>query len=139
MDENVKQANWPLGILGAVLGGVAGYFVFLWIAQQGFYALILPGAAAGLGCATMSKGQSRPLGIVCALLAVPLGLFSEWQFAPFVVDESLGYFLTHLHERQPITLILIAVGVWLAYWLGVGSTRPTNDRPDAKSQREDHE
>ena len=47
---NRQNVNWPLGIVGAVAGGVAGYFVFFWIAQQGFYAIMLPGAAVGLGC-----------------------------------------------------------------------------------------
>ena len=34
---------------GAVGGGLVGYFRFLWIARQGFYALVLPGGLLGVG------------------------------------------------------------------------------------------
>ncbi len=123
MDANTKKPNWPLGLVGAVAGGVAGYFVFLWIAQQGFYALVLPGAAVGLGCAVLSRGESRTLGVVCAVLSLPLGLFAEWRFAPFIANDSLGYFLAHVYELQWITIIMIALGALFAYWLGKGSNR----------------
>ncbi len=126
---NRKTINWSLGIVGAVVGGVAGYFVFFWIARQGFYALVLPGAAVGLGCAVLSRGESRPLGIVCAVLAVPLGLFSEWKISPFIADESLGYFLTHVSDLQWITIIMIVLGGALAYWIGKGSGRRFDERP----------
>ena len=120
MDEKVRKVNWPLGVVGAVLGGVAGYFVFFWIVGQGFYALILPGATVGLGCGALSRGRSHALGVVCGLLAVLVGLLAEWRLAPFAADESLGYFLKHLHQLQPITIIMIAVGAVLAYWMGMG-------------------
>jgi hypothetical protein len=126
MDENVKRVNWPLGLAGAVLGGVAGYFVFLWIGRQSFYAPMLPGAAVGLGCGALTRGESRALGIVCGVLAVPLGLFAEWRLRPFAADESLGYFLKNLHDLQSITLIMIALGAALAYWLGVGRSGRTS-------------
>ena len=128
MDETVRKVNWPLGVVGAVLGGVAGYFVFRWIAGQGFYALILPGATVGLGCGVLSRGRSHALGVVCGLLAVPVGLLAEWRLEPFVADESLGYFLKHLHQLQPITIIMIVVGTALAYWMGVGSARRMDDK-----------
>ncbi len=135
MDANLKKPNWPLGVVGAVAGGVAGYFVFLWAGQQGFYAIVVPGAAVGLGCAALAKGESRGLGILCALLAVAAGLFSEWKIS---LDDdgnpaSLGYFLAHLNELQPLTLILIALGAAFAYWLGKGQPRPRRpqERTDA--------
>jgi hypothetical protein len=134
MDENLKPANWPLGVAGVVLGGAAGYFLFRWIAAQGFYAIILPGAGVGFGCGLLSRGQSRALGIFCALLAVPAGLLAEW----WLYDESLAYFLTHLDQLQPITLILIAVGAALAYWLGTGTVRQPSKPADAQSGQNEH-
>ena len=32
-----------LALAGAVGGGLIGYFIFMWLAHQGFYGLILPG------------------------------------------------------------------------------------------------
>src|SRR5258706_9239406 len=93
-----------LGVIGAVAGGAIGHFAFLWIARQGFYALALPGALAGLGCGWLGKSNSRPLAILCGLLGLALGIFSEWRFAPFMKDHSLGYFLAHLQDLRPLTL-----------------------------------
>ena len=49
--------------------------------------------------------------------ALVLSLFCEWRFAPFIKDNSLGYFLTHVHELKPITLIMIAVGTFIGFWI----------------------
>ena len=35
--------NLALGLAGAEMGGVLGYFAFDWLAQQGFFAAALPG------------------------------------------------------------------------------------------------
>jgi hypothetical protein len=136
MDEKPNNVNWPLGLVGAVLGGVAGYFVFLWIVRQGFYALILPGATVGLGCGALSRGRSQALGVVCGLLAVFVGLLADWGFEAFKVNASFGYFLKHAYELEPITIIMIVAGAALAYWLGVGTTRR---RPDAKGEQKNHD
>jgi hypothetical protein len=50
-------------------------------------------------------------------LALGFGLFSEWRFSLFVRDESLGYFLSHVHQLRPITLIMLAVGAFIGFWL----------------------
>lgn len=100
MDGKDKALRWPLGLLGAVGGGLLGYFAFFWIASQNLYAPALPGAAIGLGCGTLSGGRSRALGIVCGVLALLLGVFAEWRFAPFVDDPGLGFFLMHLGGSQ---------------------------------------
>lgn len=100
---------------GAVLGGVVGYFGFFWLAHQGFYAMILPGGLVGLG-AGMGRGRSVVVSVVCGVGALALGLFTEWRFAPFMADGSLGYFLSHAQNLQPITLIMIAAGGFLGFW-----------------------
>jgi hypothetical protein len=108
--------NNLLALAGAILGGVLGYYAFFWIAKQGFYALILPGGLLGLG-AGIVKNRSWLIAVVCGLLAIALGLFTEWQYAPFVKDESLGYFLTHVADLKPVTLLMIAVGGFLGFWI----------------------
>ena len=104
-----------LALIGAMVGGLIGYFGFLWIAHQGFYALVLPGGLLGLG-ASLFPTRSTGVCILCSVLALALGFLAEWQFAPFIVDRSLGYFLTHIHQLKPITLIMIATGTLIGFW-----------------------
>ena len=72
MNANAKRANWLLGLVGGAGGGVAGYFLYFWLASQGFYAIVLPGAAIGLGCGALSRGKSNALGAVCGLFGAGL-------------------------------------------------------------------
>ena len=103
--------------VGAAIGGVLGYWAFFWIARQGFYGLILPGGLLGVG-AGLSKGKtSLVISVICGLSALALGLFTEWRFAPFVKDKSLVYFLAHALELRPVTVIMIAAGAFLGFWV----------------------
>jgi hypothetical protein len=104
-----------LVLMGAVAGGLIGYFGFLWIAHQGFYALVLPGGLLGIG-ASLVQNRSTAICVVCGLIALVLGFLAEWQFAPFIKDSSLGFFLAHIHQLRPITLIMIAAGGFIGYW-----------------------
>src|SRR4051794_25822851 len=99
-----------LGIVGAVIGGALGLYLFLWITRSGFYGLMIPGALLGVGCSLLAQHASLGRGIACGIAAVLLGLYAEWRFAPFVADGSFGYLLTHFMELKPITLIMIALG-----------------------------
>lgn len=136
-DQSARQPNHPpfpsaplepltpttvvRGLAGAAIGGAIGYAIFFWMAEQGFYALALPGALLGWGCSILSKRRSLTLATVCAVLALALGVVTEWRFAPFVKDESLGYFLTHMHDLKPVTLLMIGIGGALALWLSRGN------------------
>ena len=137
MSANDRDASWPLGLLGAVGGGALGYFAFFWLARQDFYALVFPGAALGLGCRLLSGGKSFGLGIVCGLLGLLLGPLTEWRFAPFVADGSLSYFLTHLSDLRPFTLMAIAAGGLLAFWFGKGRSQHPWRRRDAATRGAD--
>src|SRR5262245_52498645 len=104
------DSNLVLGMLGAVAGGALGYFVFLWAAGQGFYALMLPGALTGAGSALLAKDRSVLRATLCGVLALGLGLFSEWRSAPFIADKTLGYFLGHVYQLRPLTLVMVVGG-----------------------------
>jgi hypothetical protein len=102
-------------LMGAAAGGLVGYFGFLWIARQGFYALVLPGGLVGVG-ASLFPNRSTAICTVCGVLALALGLLAEWQFAAFIQDGSWGYFITHVHQLRPITIIMIAAGGFIGFW-----------------------
>jgi hypothetical protein len=110
------------GVIGALVGGAVGFIVFVWLARQGLYALVLPGAMVGLGCAVLLQRSSNLAGILCGLAAVPLCLFCQWKILPFRDDPSLAYFVTHLHEldRPTVTWIMVGISAAFAYWLGKG-------------------
>ena len=108
------QSNAP-ALIGAAVGGVIGYFVFFWVATTGFYGLAIPGGLLGIGAAIV-KTKSIPLAIVCGLAALTLGFYTEWKFAPFTDDASLGYFIAHVYQLRPITLIMIAVGAAVGFY-----------------------
>jgi hypothetical protein len=112
--------NYFLGILGGIAGGTAGYFVFFYATRQGLYPMVLPGALVGLGCGAMLGTKSNAMGIFCGVSALALGLFIEWQFAPFARDPSLGFFLSHINQLRSMTLILIVIGALLAFAFGRG-------------------
>jgi hypothetical protein len=107
--------NIALVLAGALVGGLIGYFAFIWIAKQGLYALVLPGGLLGIG-AGLFRNRSIWLAVVCGILALALGLYTEWRFAPFLADNSLHYFLTHVHKLEPITLLMIGLGTLVGCW-----------------------
>ena len=125
VSKSAQVKNLLGGLAGALAGGALGYAAFFWIARQGFYALMLPGAMAGLGASLLVSDRSVLRGVLCGLFAVGLGLFAECRFAPFIKDPSLGYFLTHIGDLQPITLLLIAAGGGFGGWLALGRERAT--------------
>ena len=123
---NRVVGTWSRGVVGAAMGAVVGYAAFAWLASQGFYALVLPGAMLGLGCALLLRQNYPAAGILCGLAALPLGILCEWRAAPFLANRSLVYFLTHLHQLKPATWIMVLLGALFAFWLGKGSDRPAS-------------
>jgi hypothetical protein len=120
LNENSKNANWPLGLIGAIGGGILGYLVFLLLASQGLYGLVIPGATLGWGGGRLLKGKSQAFGAVCGFLGIVLGILAEWQFAPFIADPGFAYFITHLYNLEVVTLIMIVIGGLCAFWFGQG-------------------
>src|SRR5687767_140920 len=65
-----------LVLIGAAAGGAAGYALFWYARQWGFYAIVLPGALLGIG-AGLARNRSVAMALICGLLALGLGLFTE--------------------------------------------------------------
>ncbi|MEZ6060383.1 MAG: hypothetical protein R3C19_08485 [Planctomycetaceae bacterium] len=138
-----RKANIAFGILGSAVGAAIGFMLFFVLAQQGLYALALPGAAVGIACGWLSGGRSIPLGVVCAVVAFALGVVIEWKSDPFPADESFSYFVTHLHQLKRVTQIMLAVGAVFGFWFGIGrdrdigfSERPRRPVADDDSDRD---
>jgi hypothetical protein len=121
------------GLLGAAAGGCLGYFIFFWIARQGLYALLIPPTSLGLVAGLCARNRSSILALICGIAGLALALFTEWRFAPFIADASLGYFITHLHQLKPLTLIMLALGTVISYRLALGYSDPTPSTPVSKS------
>ncbi|MCA1685150.1 MAG: hypothetical protein LC745_04035 [Planctomycetia bacterium] len=126
MPDRARIISNVLGLIGAAAGGVFGHVLFQWIARQGFYALIVPGGMLGLGCGLLARHPSWPRGVVCGLSAVVLGFYSEWSNWPFNADDRFSYFLAHVSDLKPVTLLMVTVGALIAFWLGkdAGYGRP---------------
>jgi len=105
-----------LTLAAAAVGGAVGYFVFMWLASMGFYGLVVPGGLLGLA-AGIFKNRSIAVAIVCGVAALILGLFAEWMFEPFVANDSFGYLVTHFYDLRPVTLLMIAAGAVIGFWV----------------------
>ena len=112
--------NFLLGLIGAAAGGFLGYLGFVWLLKQGYYAVALPGVLLGLFAGNLAPRRSWPLAILCGLLALGLGGFAEWKNLPWVTDRSIDYFLKHLGDLKPITLVMISVGALAGFWFARG-------------------
>jgi len=109
--------NNLLVLLGAVGGGVVGFFVTSWLAHQfGIEAMAVPGGLVGLG-AGIFKCKSNVIAGACGAIALAAGIFTEGKVLPFVADQSFGYFLTHLHLLNPFTMLMIGIGAFIGFWV----------------------
>jgi hypothetical protein len=134
-----------LGLVGAIVGGVLGFYTFGWLLEHGFLGLMIPGALLGLGCSLLARHTSIVRGAFCAIAALGLSFLSDWWFEPFNADASLPYFLSHTMDLGPIRLLMIGFGSLIAYWVGKDSgirgytrfsqppVRPDPDRGPAKA------
>ena len=118
MPARERIISWILSLIGGTIGGTVGYYLFFWISRQGFYAMIAPGALMGLGCGLMARHRSMVRGLICGLAALILAVYTEWKFAPFLANDSLGYMATHLLDLAPIKLVMMSLGTLIAFWLG---------------------
>ena len=118
MTSGERILDTVLSIIGGATGAFFGYHIFFWLLGQGFYGMMIPGAMLGLGCGLLARQRSQLRGVVCGVLALGLAVFTEWKAFPFAKDDSLMYLVSHLTDKTPIKLLMIALGVVFAYWLG---------------------
>jgi hypothetical protein len=109
---------YAVPLAGAAVGGVIGFFLFGWILSTGFYALALPGALVGIG-AGVCKNKSFVVAVVCGVAALLLQLFCQFHNFTWPEDSSLGYFVSHIFQMSPITLLMIAAGTAMGFWFAM--------------------
>jgi hypothetical protein len=112
-----------LGFIGAAIGGWLGYQTFFWILAQGFYALAIPGATLGLGAGLCARRRSMPLALICGLAGLALGIYIEWQSFPFAQDQSLEFFVRHVHHLPSLKLVMLGIGAIAGAFLALGRDR----------------
>ena len=121
------KSKWDVLALGAgIVGGVLGSLAFEWCARQGLYSLVLPGGVLGLA-AGLFRNNSRIVSLLCGLMAFGFGCVTQWRFSPFAADDSLRYFLFHLHQLRPVTLIMIGAGTLIGFWVPFRRYRSATD------------
>ena len=121
------------GLIGAAVGGAVGYFAFGWLLNQGFYAVALPGVLLGIGAGMLPQRQSIAFSIMCGVAALVLGLLAEWRYVPYIADKSLRYFLEHLPDLQPVTMIMIALGSFAGFWFSRKPSRHSSNDSESRS------
>ena len=122
--KNARANPFPMvpllrGLAGAAVGGVAGFFAVMLLSSQGFYSAILPGPLMGIGFGMAARKPSNLFGIICAIIALPVSLWIEWKFHPFLADPSLEFFLQNIWTK-PVNVIMHGLGILGAFWFGRG-------------------
>jgi hypothetical protein len=118
------NARFLLAVAAGLGGGIVGHFLFIWMLQQGFYALLLPGALVGIAAGLVLKERSVPLIVICGLMGLAVGIFSEWRIGPFIADKSFGYFIRHLPDLLPLTKLMLVLSPICGAYFARGRTPP---------------
>ena len=132
MNQPQQPIPWvrlAAGMIGAIVGAVVGGWIYNWGIRQGLDAPMIPGTAIGFGVLSAAKVGRLELGILSAVVALVAGLYLEWSNFPFVADDGLGYFLSHLHSLQPLKILMIAASVFIAFFIGRGREHTHLERP----------
>ena len=115
-DRNIILDNDVTTVCCACVGALVGYLGFVFLLEQGFYALILPGGILGLA-AGIPRSRSPVVPVLCGLLAIIAGLLTEHRSAAFIADARLSYFILHALDLRPVTLFLISMGGLIGFWV----------------------
>lgn len=120
-----------LTVVGGIAGGVLGFFATGWLAGQGLYSVLLPGAFLGLGTLLGKGSRGIAIPVLMGLLGVSAVYLAEWHYFPFISDHSLGYFVGHLSSLKPITHVMAALGGLISFWVPFRSRAGASGRGDS--------
>jgi hypothetical protein len=106
-----------LGLIGAAVGGVAGFYTYSWIVTKGFVGGMIPGAFLGLGCSLLARHVSIARGVVCGIAGLVLGFYADWDTNRPPKPPFLEY-LQDVKSVNQVYLLMILFGAVIAFWLG---------------------
>ena len=122
--RNVIQGSmtgaWIRGLLGAIIGGGAGWFAYFWLLNQGYDGLMIPGALVGVGFSILSTRSAWSFGLACAVMGLGLMLVCEWQSLVNFRNGPFLDFLANLHKLNTPNKIMLGAGTLIAFWIGKG-------------------
>lgn len=121
--------SWILGLLGAAIGGVVGWFGYTFLLGQGFYALMLVAWPMGLGASLGARRRSVALATVVAAAALAAQLWAQYATSSFTdgpprAEQTLGYFLSRLGDLRPMTYVMLVLGTAFTFWFALGRETP---------------
>ena len=105
-----------LGLVGALLGGAAGFYTYRWILSKGFIGGMIPGAFLGLGCSLLARHPSFARGVICGIAGLVLGFFTDWYTND--TDDTFWVYLQNVQSINQVVLLTIVIGTFIAFWLG---------------------
>ena len=118
--QGSMMAAWGRGLLGAIIGGGAGWFVYFWLLNQGYDGLMIPGALVGVGFSMLSRRSAWSFGLACAVMGLGLMLACEWQALVKYHDGPFLDFLANINKLNTPNKIMLAGGTLIAFWIGKG-------------------
>lgn len=124
MSESIRRS------IGAAAGAAVGTLVYWFLLARGYHVLAAVGGGVALGVSAMARTRHLAWGFATGVLAVLVSVLVEWRFRPFAADESLSYFLSHVHALPYNSLVSLAVVAVLGVYFGRGRprSRPEEDR-----------
>jgi hypothetical protein len=105
-----------LGLIGAALGGVAGFYTYRWVLSYNLIGGMIPGAFLGLGCSLLARHPSVARGVVCGVAGLLLGFFTDWYTN--LTQQTFWEYLLDMKSINRVILLTIAIGTLIAFWLG---------------------
>jgi len=120
----------PLGLLGAIVGGLLGGYVVKLAYASNLYAIPLIGLTVGYGTILCARrGRSIILTVLAILVCLAASLLTEWKFLYRFRDPSLSYFISHITSLPGFKLLCHGAAAAIAGWF-VWST-PTRPKKSA--------
>jgi len=112
---HIDQGGLALALVGAVIGGVLGYFAFYWlVSNMGLAFVALPGAAVGFGRIAATRTRSVIVAAMCGVGAIGLGLYIANEF-----------YAGGITATPPMGWGGIILGAFAAIWFGLGRRKRT--------------
>lgn len=117
MSESLRRS------IGAAAGGAVGTLAYWLLLQRDYHVLAVVGTGVALGVSALARTRHLAWGVATGVLAVLASVLVEWWFRPFTADDSISYFVSHLHALPANSLVSLAAVAVLGVYFGRGRLR----------------